>query len=465
MKSVKSILFLLAICSEIFAQIKPPESPTMNNGFGQPGAGTSSFGSGYYNSNLNGNFNSQAIEDSKTFSPSYKAPVPNASQNEETRKILDLFKEANIEQQGRQRKELWELKLKSYNFINPNSEVYTKLKPYYDAAYDSINDMLAGRKRMDLKRAVFLVENAYYGNKMNYYEFCEFMDQKLLIINQIIRDEKLSHNNNVALNYAIQQLYLRPVQYLDRDGIVKEHQPFKYDFDDYMGDYDYSKQFVSKLLYTGKGQCHSMPLLYMILANEIGANASIAYSPEHSYIVFPDNDNNFYNFECTSGCFPSYSFVMSSGYVSREAVKSGIYTVPTTLKETVAAMLNDLAAQDQYQFKGVDDFQLKCAKRTLEFFPNDIMALMTVADYQTAKTDATICYAGYPPPKDIPNYPEIKKEFDERNKLYQYIDDLGYSSMPQNEYNEWLQSINLAKAKQESEEIKTVIFIKAKLKD
>ena len=287
----------------------------------------------------------------------------------------------------------------------------------------------------------------------------------MYVINEVLKKEKLSRNNNIALNYAIQQLYMRPIEYVDRNGVRKTHHPFNYDFEDYMGDSAYSKQFVSKLLVTGKGQCHSMPLLYEILALEIGANASIAYSPEHSYIVFPDADNNFYNFECTSACFPSYSFIMSSGYISKEAVKSGIYTVPTTLKETIANQLNDLATQQFYQLQAVNDFQLKCGKRTLEFYPNDIMALMVVSNYQTAKTDAALCYAHYPAPKDVPNIPELKKEFTDRDNLYNYMDNLGYTPIPQEEYNEWLKAMRLERAKQESEEIQKVIYMKAKMQN
>ncbi len=460
-------LVCLFFNTNLDAQIKQPSTPTFDNGFKQTNTGTTNNSSNDNKTNTtNPSYhNSNVIESNRTFSASYKAPTSNLSQNNQTVKILDLYTDADIKSNSAIKKQLWELKLRSFKYANPNSENYKKLQLLYEVAFDSINQMLNGTTPLNLKKAVFLVENVYYQNKLKYADFCKLIDNKVYIINQIIAREKLSQNNNVALNYAIQQLYLKPIKYNDKNGIAKIHQPLKYDFKDYAGDLDYSKQFVSKLLFTGKGQCHSMPLLYLILANEIGAKANLAYSPSHSYIAFPDNENNFYNFECTSACFPSYSFIMSSGYINNEAIKSGIYTVPISLKETIANQLNDMGTQQLFQYKGIDDFQLNCAKRTLEIYPNNIMALQTISNYQSAKTEAATCYAGWPLVKDIPNIPELKTEYDNRNNLYDYMDNLGYAPIPSNEYNSWLEAIKLQKAKQESEEIKKQILIKAKLQN
>lgn len=463
-----AITLCLANIIALSQTIKQPETPTFNNGLNQVGGGSTNYGtpnSGNQSDTRSDYHNSNVIETNKTFNPSYKAPTPNISQNNQTVKILDIYKEAGIKDINVVKKQLWELKLRSFKFANPNSELYKKLQPFYEAAFDSINQMISGTRPMDLKKAVFLVENAYYQNKMKYTDFCKLINNKVFVLNQIIEKEKLSRTNNVALNYAIQQLYLKSVKYTDKNGVAKVHPKFQYDFEDYMGANDYSKQFVTKFLYSGKGQCHSMPLLYLILANEIGAKANLVFSPSHSYIAFPDNEDNFYNFECTSACFPSYSYIMSSGYVSKEAIKSGIYTLPVSLKETVANQLNDLATQQMFQFKGIDDYQLKCAKRTLDVYPNDIMALMTMSNYQSAKTEAVSCYAGWPDKKDIPNIPELKQEFDDRNNLYDYVDNLGYAPMPDSGYSQWLNTLKLEKAKQESEEIKKIIYLKAKIQN
>jgi hypothetical protein len=71
--------------------------------------------------------------------------------------------------------------------------------------------------------------------------------------------------------------------------------PMRYDFHDYRGEGDYRQQFVTKLLQTNTGQCHSLPLLYKILAEEMGVKAYLAFAPNHSYIRHQDEQGRWYN--------------------------------------------------------------------------------------------------------------------------------------------------------------------------
>ena len=79
--------------------------------------------------------------------------------------------------------------------------------------------------------------------------------------------------------------------------------------------------FVQKLLVTGKGQCNSLPKLYLILAEEIGAEAHLALSPNHSYIKFPDDEGNWHNIELTNNMLTTDAFILNSGYVKAEAIQ------------------------------------------------------------------------------------------------------------------------------------------------
>jgi len=65
---------------------------------------------------------------------------------------------------------------------------------------------------------------------------------------------------------------------------INGFRPYVYDFDDFMGDKDWTKQFVTKLMRTHTGNCHSLPYLYKILCEEIGAKASLVLGPNHVYI-------------------------------------------------------------------------------------------------------------------------------------------------------------------------------------
>ena len=449
-------VFVLTSLTSFSQNIQQPQSPTFSH-YNEPININS--GNTNYNSNNTNQYNTTE------FKSSYKAPTTNEKQNAQTKNALNQYstiKEDLKTKESKYKKQLWELQLKGFRFANPNSANYKLNHQCYLDAYDSINDMLSGKKPYNLKRAIFLVENAYYGNKGKYKQFTDLIDNYVFILNQIIKAEKLDITNNLSLNYAIQKLFLDKVTYKDKKGIAQTHLPFKYDFADPIGSQDYSKQFVFKTLVTNTGQCHTLPLVYKLLANEIGAKANLAYSPSHSYITFTDNDENYYNFECTSGAFTSHAFIMSSGYVNSNAVNSGIYTVPVSDQQLLANQLNDLGIQHQINF-GTDDFQLLCAKRTLEFFPNNIMALQGVSNHQTAKVQAMGYYLGFPKPEQIDNFPELKAEMDKRNQMYDYVDMLGYTQMSDEAYQKWLNTVNLIKAKKESEEIKKSILLKVKV--
>lgn len=457
------LLTVLFSVDSITGQIQQPTTPT----FQQTGIGNTANPFGQIPNHQNNTSQNNYSENNTTsykFTPNYIAPTINTQQNTSTQQIVQLYSSIKEDSKPNSKpvKQLWELDLKEFHFANSSSNSYQLKNKYYQSAYDSINEMLEGNKPLDLKRAIFLVENTFFDNQAKYKQFCDLINKKVYILRQIIKSEKLDITNNLALNYSIQRLFTESVKYKDIDGTLKISKPLKYDFEDFEGIQDFTKQFVSKLLVSGSGQCHSLPLLYMILANEIGAKANIAYSPNHSYIAFSDNQNKWYNFECTSGEFTSYSFIMSSGYVTTEAIKSGIYTVPISLKQLIANQLNDLAIQHNAIF-GIDDFQLLCAKRTLEFFPNNIMALMNVSNHQTAKTKVASYNAGFPDLKNINNYPDFKKELDKLNELYSYIDNLGFSAIPDEAYKQWLKSLDLEKAKQESLEIKKYIIQKVKM--
>jgi hypothetical protein len=48
-----------------------------------------------------------------------------------------------------------------------------------------------------------------------------------------------------------------------------------YDFEDLMGQKDRSKMFVTKLLDTNTGNCHSLPFIFKILSNEMKISSCI----------------------------------------------------------------------------------------------------------------------------------------------------------------------------------------------
>ncbi len=158
---------------------------------------------------------------------------------------------------------------------------------FYNDSYQTIDNMLTDKQPYSFKEAVFSVENAYYQGKLD----TDKMNQEITFLkkfaNSILQSRDLTYKESdrdkvskYATVYSIMCQTL-PIKYKDT---VIQYKPFTYDFTDVFGHNDITNLFVSKLLATKKGNCNSMPYLYKILTEEIGADANLALAPNHVYI-------------------------------------------------------------------------------------------------------------------------------------------------------------------------------------
>lgn len=189
----------------------------------------------------------------------------------------------------------------------------------YYSAFDEINNMLEGKQPLNLGRAVFLVENAYYNNTLNYDDYQKNINEQLQFCNEKIREDKLDPNNNLVKNMMLFRLISDTLK-IKPKGTEKTitHLPIKYDLDDYKSEKHYDSHFVSKLMKSGSGQCYSMPLYYLVLAEKMGAKAYWAFSPQHSFIKIQDEAGTWYNLELTCNAILSDAHYMNSSYIKAE---------------------------------------------------------------------------------------------------------------------------------------------------
>ena len=158
--------------------------------------------------------------------------------------------------------------------------------------------------------------------------------------------------------------------------ILNNNQVFKYDFNDFEGFKDWKNMFVTKVIKTKTGNCHSLPYYYKILANELKAEAFLAIAPNHIYIKHIDENGKWVNVELTNGHISSDAWMISSMGISSEAIKKGIYMDALSEKESVALCLWDLAMGYQQDY-GYDNFVLKCCDAVIKYYPTSISAIMT----------------------------------------------------------------------------------------
>jgi hypothetical protein len=273
-----------------------------------------------------------------------------------------------------------------------------------------------------------------------------------------MQTEHLDTSDNLSKNYAIQKLFSEGTKiYDERTKKLQPVVPFRYDFDDFLGEKDWTKMFVSKLLVTGKGQCVSMPRFYKIIANELHATAWISTAPQHLLIKFPASNGTIYNFEATRGAIVSDQAVVMSGYITPTAIKNKVYLDTLNNRQLLAQMVADLAQGYWAKIKGCDYLTQSMVNYILTIDPNNISGLMLKAKIASLRFENEADRHGRPPVDSLPKYPDLYRLYRERIELQEKIDNTGYQDMPVEVYQKWLLSLNQARHEQESRELQEQI--------
>jgi hypothetical protein len=310
--------------------------------------------------------------------------------------------------------------------------------------------MLAGKGKLSFKRAVFMTENAFYDSLLSYKDF----DATIMNL-QHLAEDWLKYNrlpnygyedsDEVNKGFAIYKLMKDTIQLRLSSNNAYMLVPYKYDFNDFFGEKNWVNMFVTKLLSTNSGNCHSLPYLYKILCDELGVTqAWLSFAPYHIYIKNHCEGIGWFNTELTSGQFPVDGWIMASGYISPDAVRSGIYMDTLSTQQAVANCVLDLAKGYERKF-GVytDSFLIRCCDLTLRYHPNNINAIIYKAEilkkmYLIYKSE---------------NPAVASKIYSDMEKLYVSALDLGYKEMPEKMYRQWLIAISAQKAKYSNKKV------------
>jgi len=345
--------------------------------------------------------------------------------------------------------------LTKYGF--PMQSEYEGTDAFY-SAFDEINNMLNGEGTLNLGRAVFLVENAWHNNKFDYNDYKNGIKAGIDFCNQKIKEEKLDENDNLVKNMMLFRFIADALQVKDKaTNKAQTHYPIKYNYEDYDSHISYDSHFVTTLIQTGTGQCHSMPLYYLVLAEEMGAEAYWSFSPRHSFVKIQDDKGDWHNLELTCKAILSDTHYMNSSYIKAEALQSKIYLEPMDKTNTIAEMLLELA-RGYYSKYGYDDFYLKCIDTAEQHLKNDLNAKILKSAYQTSLTLTLAHLLSAPKPEIMQQLsPEAYQHFELMQAQYKEIDDTGYEEIPVAVYALWLDHIAKEKAKAEKQ---PSIFIK-----
>jgi hypothetical protein len=330
----------------------------------------------------------------------------------------------------------------------------------FEAAFDSLK--IGMEEGIQFKDAVFLVESAFHDGNLFRQEF----DDEIGILKQLVEMREKSDSiiykgrdiEKIKINSAIFKTLTDTTILILKDTSIFVFMPYKYNFDDVFGSKEWSNMFVSKLLRTRKGNCHSLPYLYKILADELETKAYLALAPNHIYIKQRANKGGWYNTELTSASFPMDAWLMASGYISLEAVQKATFLDTLSEKESLSLCVNDLAQGYNHKYPENDgSFIVECCDLALKYFPNNVNTILLKAETRLKQLQAMQKRYGYAYLKEVTVYPEAKILWDEMNSLYMKLYTLGYRQMPEQMYVEWLTSLKTEKEKYTNKQAPEVI--------
>lgn len=320
---------------------------------------------------------------------------------------------------------------------------------FFDAC-NEIRKMLQDSIPLSLERTVFLIENTYLGNQMKYSDFRKEISERAGYCYSYMKDQNLESDDNLTKAMAIYRLLTDTVN-IQEPGTERQitHHPLLYNLDDYDSQKNYTSHFISTLLKDNRGNCHSMPLLYLIIAERMGVRAHLAYAPHHSFVKIQDDRKAWYNLEITCRAILSDYHYVNASNIKAGMIRNKIYMSPLSAKEAVAGLLGQLAVYYMVKY-GYDPFALQCTGLVKQYVPNDIHLKLIEADYQTRLTIEIAKLLDPPSAQAMRDtYPDAYQHYIRMHELYKEIDDLGYEEMPVDLYEKWLEHVARLKANEQ----------------
>ncbi len=175
--------------------------------------------------------------------------------------------------------------------------------------------------------------------------------------------------------------------------------PFSYDHADPYGA-DLRNKLLATYLDTRRGNCVSMPVLQLVVAERLGLNVSLSTAPQHIFMRYtnPANGRSI-AIEATSGGHPARETEYRKFGVTDAQIESGIYLGVLSKRESIAVMASTVT--EWLMSEGRYDEVIEVTDVLLEYYPKDIHALLSRGSAH-ADLLRTEFVERYPTPAAIP---------------------------------------------------------------
>lgn len=177
------------------------------------------------------------------------------------------------------------------------------------------------------------------------------------------------------------------------------NRPFTYDQTDPLGE-NIRNKLLSTYLKTRRGNCVTMPTLFMIVGRGIGLNLTLTTAPLHVLVRYTRPGLHPFNIEATSGGeFARDEWYRQKWPMSDRAIESGLYLRTHTDRETIAVMATTVL--DYLATVGRNEAAIKVADAILAVNPKDGYTMVRKGSVIAAMMKAEF-YDKYPIPALIP---------------------------------------------------------------
>jgi hypothetical protein len=297
------------------------------------------------------------------------------------------------------------LALLFFGFVCSAQTRTDSIKVNFAKAKNEIENMLLGIVPLDYERAVFITENAYYENTLNYADFqyavnfhlenIKIISQKMLQVNNIItkpnilisKDSASKNIRSISDNLAIYK-YMTDTTYFVFDSMQYFHPKFQYSFSDPFATFNWENSQTTTLLDFDKhyGNCNALTSLFKIFSLRLNSNAILCTAPNHIFVRHANENGIFYNIELASKAFPGTGSIETISYTSDEAARSGIAMRELTLKQSICLQLINLAKGYEHKLNNKsDNFILDCAELCLKYDNLNLNAMLLNAEFLNGK--------------------------------------------------------------------------------
>jgi regulator of sirC expression with transglutaminase-like and TPR domain len=169
---------------------------------------------------------------------------------------------------------------------------------------------------------------------------------------------------------------LREVRrYIYVSGPWNGNHPYSYDLGDPYGHVIRAK-LLAHYMATHRGNCVSMPTLFLILADRVGLHVTLSVAPNHEFLKYTDTaTGQTYNIEATSLGYPEPDeWYRSRAPMSDKAVANGVYLKTLNRRETIAVMA-EVVLEDEMRHKRYSE-AIEIADALLEVYPSQALFLI-----------------------------------------------------------------------------------------